>query len=83
MWFDAQLDQKILDSIYLAWPDLFVCKQLSLVVNKQGQWTMKTIIKIFLGFCCLELKVENCTILIFKVIFYVKNWQNPSDFFFH
>ena len=30
----------------------------------------------------LELKVENSTILTFKVIFYVKNWRNLSDFFF-
>ena len=30
----------------------------------------------------LELKVENSTILTFKVIFYAKNWPNPSHFFF-
>ena len=31
----------------------------------------------------LELMVENSTILTFKVIFYVKNWRDLSDFFFH
>ena len=30
----------------------------------------------------LELMVENSTILTFKVIFYVKNQPNPSQFFF-
>ena len=35
---------------YLVFPKLFFCKQLSLVVNKQGQRTMKMAIKIFLTF---------------------------------
>ena len=59
--------------------DLFFGKQLSLVVYKKDQWTKKTAIKIFL---VLELKVKNSTILTFSQIYYVKNWRNPSDFFF-
>ena len=31
----------------LAWPHFFFCKQLSLVVNEKGQWTMKTAIFFF------------------------------------
>ena len=34
----------------LVCPKLFFCKQLSLVVNKEGQRTMKTAVKIFLAF---------------------------------
>ena len=38
---------------------LFFCKQLSLMVNNQGQRTMKTTIKIFLAFSVvLDLKVK-------------------------
>ena len=36
--------------LHLVWPDLFFCKHLSLVVNKQDQSTMKMAMKIFLAF---------------------------------
>ena len=45
------------DGTTLVWPDLFFCKELSLVVNKQDQRTMKTTIKVFLA--VLELNVKN------------------------
>ena len=47
----------------LVCPMLFFCKHLSLVVDKQGQRTTKTAIKIFLVFGLFS------TILTFKVIF--------------
>ena len=34
----------------IVWLDLFFCKKLNLVVNKQDQRTMKTALKIFLAF---------------------------------
>ena len=43
--------------------------------SEQDLWTMKMAIKIF-----LEMKVENCTILTFKVNFLCQN-SSESDFF--
>ena len=36
--------------VHTVWPELFFCKHLNLVVNKQDWRTMKTTIKIFLSF---------------------------------
>ena len=36
--------------IHIVWPDLFFCKHLNLVVNKQDWRIMKTTMKIFLAF---------------------------------
>ena len=44
------------DGTTLVWPDLFFCKELSLVVNKQDQRTMKTTIKCFWSSCRFRIK---------------------------
>ena len=42
----------------LVWPDLFFCKLLSLVVIKQGQWSMKTADNFFWPFSCFGMNYD-------------------------
>ena len=69
------------DGTTLVWPDLFFCKELSLVVNKQDQRTMKTTIKYFWPFCRFRIEGWKQHNSDFQSFFYVKNWWNHSDFF--
>ena len=50
----------------IVWSNLFFCKQLSLVVNKQDQRTMKMVKKYFWSFSRFRIQGQ---ILTFKVIF--------------
>ena len=61
----------------LVCPKLFFCKQLSLVGNNIRPKNYENGLSVV-----LEFNVKNSTILTFKVIFYVKNRPNPSQFFF-
>ena len=67
----------------LVWPDIFFCKHLSLVVNKQDQRTMKMVIKIFLAFPSFWIwRSKTVQSWPSKLFFYVKNHPDPFDFFF-
>ena len=71
-------DQLTFNSSTYSWPGLFFCKQLNLEVNKQGQWTMKKVIKIFFAFPLFSNKEKNP--LSIKQKSYENNTYNVNIF---
>ena len=63
-------------SCTIVWPDLFFCKHLSIVVNKQDQSSMKMAIEYFWPFHCF--RIEGQKFGPFLVTKYIKNqsYQN-------